>query len=420
MKKNKKEILIEKGYELTKKLAKTLTKRDLKRNNISYDAVLLEFDSLAEYNRQLINKHPELETLLAPVSVTLDDIQAQYINEQGLKVKAKNKETIYLASLFHFLERFTERVYKGRVSNKIKKNRKKFKRAQHLILSDLHIGSDIEAEETGFLNFGKVEESRRLAAVIKQAVGFKEKYRKDTELHLNLLGDIIQNKLHDEQDAAPIAEQCCRAIHLLVQAITVLAMHFPKVTVHCATGNHGRMTSRHKKRATSGKWDSIETVIYYSLKQALSNLGNVTFDIPKTPYVIYEVFGHKCFATHGDTVLNVGNPGKTLRISSIEQQLNTINATLPDQDEIKVAMVGHTHCASFSKINSGVNMITNGALVPIDPFTVSIGILESHNSLALFESIPSHPVGDIRFIEVGVDDDKDESLDNVIKPWEKI
>src|SRR5690606_4717458 len=138
-----------------------------------------------------------------------------------------------------YVQHFSETVFSGRVKPyNPPKSKAKIKRALFLTLSDLHFGADIRSEETGHLSYGKVEEARRFAEVIKQTIEYKPQYRKETELHVNLLGDIIQHKLHDPQDAAPVSEQVCRAIHLLSQGISQLGENFGKVIVHCATGNH--------------------------------------------------------------------------------------------------------------------------------------------------------------------------------------
>ena len=192
-----------------------------------------------------------------------------------------------------------------------------------------------------------------------------------------LLGDIIQNQLHDPRDGAPSAEQCGRAIHLLTQAIGQFSASFPSVEVFCNTGNHGRNTGRHHGRAVNQKWDSLETIVYYAIREACKNLKNVKFTIPKTPYVVYEVFGKKIFATHGDSVLNVGYPGKAINTGRLETQVNRFNASLSDKDEYSVLVVGHVHTASITHLSNGAVTITNGALVPVDEYAVSIGLMET-------------------------------------------
>lgn len=301
------------------------------------------------------------------------------------------------------------------------KKKQKIKRALNVIISDTHIGSDVRKEETGKLDFGKVEESRRLARITQEIIDYKPQYRDETELNLNISGDIIENKLHDlGDDSAPIAEQAARAIHLLTQSVAHLANHFPKINVRFQTGNHGRNTGRHHGRAVSQKWDSIETIIYYALKTALKSVSNITFDIPLTPYSIYEVFGRKVFVTHGDSVLNVGYPGSSIKTGSLEEQINRINASLPDSEEIAVFAVGHVHVGSVTYLSNGAVLITNGPMVPSNAFAVSIGLMEASCGQMMWESVEGYPCGDIRYIQVTEKDDKNAELDKLITPWEKL
>lgn len=419
MEKSKKSLL-DRYVELARKLNKIPSKRETIRFlNVSNDYIVNRFEKFSKLKEAALSKQPDLEKMLMPAELNITDIEQYRFKLENKSRTNKNKETVQDVSTLDYLKQFSENIFTGKViPNKQLKCNKKIKRALHLVLSDLHFGADIKAEETGFTNYGKLEESRRFAEVIKQTIEYKNQYREETELHVNLLGDVIQHKLHDPQDAAFVSEQICRAIHLLIQGMSQLAESFPKIYIHCATGNHGRDLNRHRKRATSGKWDSIETVIYFAVKSALTNYKNITFDIPKTPYVVYDALGHKIFSTHGDTVLNVGNPGKSLNIGRLESQINRINASLKDETEVKVAIVGHTHCASVSELSSGTTVITNGCLPPTDPFAVSIGILENRASQTLFETVQEHAVGDIRFIRVGSKDDENQDLDKFIKPWE--
>ncbi len=294
------------------------------------------------------------------------------------------------------------------------------KRALNLILSDLHFGSDIDGKETGNATYGKVEESRRFARVIKETIDYKIQYRDDTELNVLILGDIMQGQLHDMRDGAPGAEQMARCIYLLSQGLAQLSKNFPKVNVYFATGNHGRSTARHHGRATLQKWDSLETVIYYALKTVFANSSNMSFTLPLTPYVTYDLFNKKAFASHGDTVFNPGYPGKSINVSNLEDQTNRINASLKDDSEYSVFIVGHVHTASVTHLGNNSVMITNGALVPTDGYATSIGLLESNAGQMLFESVKDFPVGDTRFIRVSSKDDANKELDKIIKPFESL
>jgi predicted phosphodiesterase len=329
------------------------------------------------------------------------------------------------AFLFGEIERFAQRVFRGRVrAHKTPRGARycppKTAPATRIItavLSDLHYGSDLKANETGYLSFGRVEEARRTSQLVKQILAYKKEYREEQDLELLLLGDIIQGTLHDPRDGAVMSEQISRAIHLLSQAIAVLAQSFRFVRVRCVTGNHGRNSARHRERATFQKFDSHETTIYSCLKAMLWQFANVSFSIPLTPFHTYDVFGRKVFVTHGDTVLKPGNPGKSINVGSLESQINRINASLRDKDEYAVVIVGHVHVASVTYLANGTALITNGPLLPSDNFAVSLGHLENVCGQWIFESVAGHPVGDMRLITLDKSHDTDASLDTIVKPW---
>lgn len=318
------------------------------------------------------------------------------------------------------IEEFAKRCFEGKIKPVPIPKSGKIKRVVNVVLSDLHIGSDLLKEETGYLDYGRKEEARRLAAITKQIASYKQAYRSESKLVVHLIGDIIQGILHDMRDGAVQAEQFARALHILSQMFAQLAASYPQVDVHCATGNHGRNTARHKERAIHQKWDSHETELYVSLKYACSNLKNVRFFIPKTPHNMIQVLDHKFFSTHGDTVLRPGFPGSSINVKGLAQQIDKINASLPDSEEFSVFLVGHVHTPSVTRLDNGAWMITNGCMVPVDQYAVSIGIMENHCGQWIWESVKGYPVGDIRLINVGKEHDVDASLDAVISPWEKL
>lgn len=319
------------------------------------------------------------------------------------------------------IEQFADRVFRGRVvAQKQHKTATKTKRAIHCVLSDLHFGSDLLSDETSAPAFGRVEEARRMAQIAREVVSYKENHRDETDLVVWLLGDLIQNQLHDQRDGAVISEQVCRAIHVLSQFIAYAANRFSRVTVLCSPGNHGRFTSRHHGRATYQKFDAIETVIAYAVKSALANVSNVTIEIPKTPFASIEKLGARFFGTHGDTVFNPGNPGKSVNAQGLEAQINRINADLRSNGnaaENKVFLCGHVHQPTILHLGNGTSVVINGALVPPDHFAASLGRFASASGQWIFEQCEQFAVGDSRFIRVGVEHDRDASLDDIIKPW---
>lgn len=403
---------IEADYvDLTKKLGKLPSKREFSKLKNHRP------DQFSKFVAEMVSKYPDLPQIEVPARLTDQDIENYRLSKFKSQIKSSNQSTIKSNSDLDYLEATLSRIIPAIKPVKPLVTNSKTKRVLNIVFSDVHVGADLSKSETGVADYGTVEESRRVAAVVKEVINYKPQYRKETELEVLLLGDLIQNQLHDPRDGAALAEQKARALYIFSQAIQQFASNFKNVNVRCQSGNHGRSTARHHDRAVNQKWDSNETDIYYALKIALRDQKNVTFHIPKTPYGVYEVFGEKVLYTHGDTFLNPGYPGKSINIKGLETQINTINASLEDKNEIKCAIVGHVHTASQTYLSNGCIMITNGALISPDQYAVSIGVLETHTGQMLFESYPGFAVGDTRYIRVGYKADQDTSLDKVIKPW---
>lgn len=295
---------------------------------------------------------------------------------------------------------------------------KPIKRVVNVLFSDLHFGSDIAEDETGH-SWGKIEESRCLAKVVKNVCSYKTHYRSETRLIVNIIGDIIENDLHDTSTAAPIHEQTCRAIHLLSQAIARFSENYPEVVINFAPGNHGRDKAVHYGRATSMKWNAIETTIYYAIKKACANLKNVKFHQPKTPWVIYEALGHKMYVTHGDTNMNVGNPNTSISIKAIEGHVNRLNSSLKDDAKFAVVAIGHVHIAVAVHLGNGTYLFMNGPLVPSNSFAQTFGNMNGPQDQILWETTEKFAVGDQRFINAA-GAENDASLDKIIQPFTEI
>lgn len=301
----------------------------------------------------------------------------------------------------------------------IKKQKGKTRRILNLILSDTHYGSNLDPREVRH-NYGPIEEARRTAAICKQVAEYKQQHRGETELFVHILGDIIQGQLHDMRDGLPLAEQVAAAMRILIQAIRFFAVQFPRgVTVFCTPGNHGRNTARHRDRATNQKWDSIETMIYVALKEAANGLKNVKVMLSYEPKYDFDAFGALGFATHGDTVINPGYPGRSIDIGGLKKQINDINNARASkgQQPYKLFIMGHVHVGSMTHLPGDVVVMTNGCLLPPDAYATSIGIFETACGQWLWESVAGHMVGDARFINVDEQDDKNADLDQIITPF---
>lgn len=305
---------------------------------------------------------------------------------------------------------------------RVKKGAKKKNRTILAHLSDTHYGATIVGSELGGVNHFNWEiAARRTALFVDQIVNYKPHYRKDTKLILCINGDIIAGMIHNQEWFADLLTiQFTGTLDILSQAVSYLANNFAEVQVECNSGNHGRaMHKSSKDRAATHKWDSYESMIYLALKSVVeAKHKNVKVNVPRTPFNIIEANGHLIFMTHGDTVIDVGNPGKALAMGAINTQIAKLNASeLGGKAKFAVVLVGHVHTPTVQLTESGCMLVINGCLSGLDPFAQSIGIFESHPTQQLFEITEKHAVGDIRLIQVK-DADKDASLDKIIKPFD--
>lgn len=298
----------------------------------------------------------------------------------------------------------------------------KNKRTIVAAVSDTHFGVNVSKEEMHGSNaYSWTIASRRMALFMEQIVNYKLDHRAETDLVLQLNGDIIAGQIHNQEwHVDLLTTQFSGALNILLQAISYLAQNFQKVTVVCTPGNHGRNVGKADKgRATVQKWDSYENMIYASLREVMAEkYKNVEFVIPEAPFAVYRVQGHLVFQTHGDTVINVGNPGNSLNMRSINDQVNSVNSSelIPANEKIAVLSVGHVHVPTTQILQNSCISVINGCLSGTDPFAQSIGIFSNNPTQVIFESTVKHSVGDIRMIQVKSADD-DPRFDQIIKPF---
>lgn len=329
---------------------------------------------------------------------------------------AAGRDSMLLEDLEQSLKRIfkkgyaTPKIYKG-------KKAKHTERIVNIVLSDLHYQSLLDPRECP-IEYGPIQESRRTGKVAAQVADYKRQYRHETKLNIHIIGDIIQNQLHDAREGAPLTTQFAAALHYLNQFVMFEAGQYPEVEVFCTPGNHGRNKWRHLDRAVNQKWDGIEGMLYVALRAAVlgSGLKNVKFNIPITPYYTVKLFDQAAFMTHGDTVLKTSFPGKAIDTKSLYHQIVRFNAARQINGPFNLFCVGHVHTGSVTHLPGNIVMMTNGCLIPPDAYALSIGAVDVSCGQMLWESVRGHAVGDQRFIVVD-DADEDKGYNEIVKPF---
>lgn len=286
------------------------------------------------------------------------------------------------------------------------------KRSACLLLSDLHFGAELDSLDEP-MPFRAIEEARRLEFVLRQLLDYKPQYRADTEAVVLLNGDVIEGQLEHSPGGAPLAEQKAIFWRYMRQFIGHVAAEFPTVRVVCQGGNHGRDLVRHKGRATSRKWDGHEFECYFALREMASELRNVSWQIDFRAASLVNLHGQNLLLSHGDTEVKVGHPDKTAERNMSE--LHKRSASRIDGGEFTAAAFGHFHTARYHP--GRIRVIYNGALVPPNGYARGIGAVVEDCGQYLWEAVEGHPIGDLRYIEVGRAQDRDEKLGKMITPF---
>jgi hypothetical protein len=281
-----------------------------------------------------------------------------------------------------------------------KKNSRK-SRIVNVLLSDLHFGAHLQKSECP-VEYNTVQESRRLGRVATQVADYKRQYRQYSKLVINILGDVIQGNIHDPRQGDLLTYQFDSAVYYLTQFIMFVSAQYPEVEIYCTPGNHGRNPHRHPEPAVNQKFDSFETMIYLSVKAAIQAAGiaNCKFIIPKTPYFTVQLFENKLFGTHGESVFRSGSVGNNINVKNLAQQVCKWNTSRSIGGPFAIFACGHIHVASITTLPDQVTMITNGALIPPDPYSISIGSPDNTCGQYMWESVEGHAVGDQRLIIV--------------------
>ena len=295
----------------------------------------------------------------------------------------------------------------------LKRGDKHLSRTDIIHLSDLHFGSELSSVDEP-VQYGAIEEARRFEYVVRCTLDYKPQYRDQSSLLVLLNGDLISGFLQkDLRDGAPLTEQKAACWKYLSVAIALFSQRFPKVHVVCQPGNHGRDIVRHPGRATSSKWDGHEFQIYFALREMCSELHNVTWDLPFRAISIVDLYGSKMLVTHGDTELKFGDPDTASMSNS--RTLDGANSANTYGVQFHVAAMGHYHKCRVHPRN--VTEMWNGALIPPTGWMRTQGFVGEKCGQLLWEAVEGHPVGDIRFLEVGPAQDRDEKLGTIIKPF---
>lgn len=345
--------------------------------------------------------------------------QTKYINK--LEEAAGNK-ALFQKTLIDAIDKNLKPLPRPKTV-KFKKEKDENKTTIVSMLNDTHYGLKIDKDEIDNLNsFSWVEACRRTAFTVKKTINFK-KHRKNQyrKLHLVLNGDLLAGIIHGtkSQTLELWIHQVNGGTNILTNAIHQYSQEFNEVVVSCVGGNHEELPHKREggHRVTQEHYDNFSNSMFYALSVAFRNYSNVSFDIPKTPYLFLDLPAGRAGVFHGHNLFSkaLGNPGKAINVKGLTDSIRDFNAGElgKGRDPLKLVLFGHTHCHFHFITNDGVEVYGAPSLSGLDGFAHQLTINSNFIGQVVFESTKDFILADARLIRLK-SADKDSSLDNII------
>jgi hypothetical protein len=216
-----------------------------------------------------------------------------------------------------------------------------------IMLSDLHWGEQVRAEQIGGVNSYNLAIARQRLRTVLETVIALCKILDPTMSYPGIVvplgGDMVSGNIHDELAASNELNTMPTVLDLyrhLVPAIRLLADTFGNVFLPCVSGNHDRDTKKiwsKDRNHTSFGW-----LLYQFLAAAFADNPRVTFYIPDGSDALYRIYNTRYLLTHGDQFRGGdGIIGPLGPVTRGEQKKNTRNAAVGQ--DYDVMEFGHFH-----------------------------------------------------------------------------
>lgn len=191
---------------------------------------------------------------------------------------------------------------------------KKHRSCVGLLLTDLHVGEVVNADEINGLNSYDTDIFRkRIRRYFQAACTIGPRWTADCRNVGALVvigGDLVSGDIHDElrmTNSLTSHEQCLLAAEELITGLRHVAQMYGKAHVAFVPGNHGRTTVKPAQKLYARL--SYDTMAAKIVRETLKGDKRFTFDVPNSRDAIIPVFGRTVFATHGDGMGTGGGMG---------------------------------------------------------------------------------------------------------------
>jgi len=239
-----------------------------------------------------------------------------------------------------------------------------------LLLSDLHAGEVVRAEELNGLNKYNFDictkRLKYLSDSIRDIVKNKLTGYKFKKLHILGLGDFVSGCIHEELlegNDGNIIEWTTNLAYVLAQMIRELATDFELIEFVGVVGNHGRLTKKPRFKYRYVNWDYV---CYQMLSMFLANQKNVKFFIPKSFWTLHTINHNSFLLLHGDNIkssLSIPWYGISKMVANLKELLEANN------QKFNYVVLGHFHNRGLLDNVKGETII-NGSLIGGNEYSI--------------------------------------------------
>lgn len=237
-----------------------------------------------------------------------------------------------------------------------------------VIGSDWHCGAIVRPATVNYLNEYNVdifqERAERFFLNSAKLVNKEQRDVGINHLLFGLLGDLIENSLHDElieeQTHSPIEQMQIAESAIKAGLDYWLTTDIEYITVVTAPGNHGRLTE--KMRAATNFKNSLEMLLYRSLAAHYRNESRIRFQISDGYFNYYDIYGETIAFHHGDAIRYGGG------IGGISIPLRKFLHRAQAQRRFTMSVNGHFHTERVED-----DFMINGSLVGPTAYGMKLG-----------------------------------------------
>lgn len=241
--------------------------------------------------------------------------------------------------------------------------------------SDWHAGESVSAEAMrGFNEYSDAIFHERVDTIVAGHLSIKDRLEAGGQYRFEKCviaanGDFVSGTIHELEKHSD-HENVIWAVYdcgmVLASATRELAAVYPSIEVFCTSGNHGRLPDarRVQQKEPTRSWD---TLVYLFARENLRDLPNVSFYIPNSYAVAFDIYGWRWLQTHGHDVKS-WNSIPWYGLNRLIGNMNALEAGrgLP----VHYWAFGHFHNASSLPHASGESFV-NGSLIGSNEFALN-------------------------------------------------